>query len=207
MEIAVVLLIAALVMSVVFHEVAHGWMADYLGDPTARYEGRLTLNPINHVDPFGSVLLPAILVLTSSPILIGWAKPVPYNPYNLKKGGRWAEMLVAAAGPGANIAIALGLALVLRLGIGIEAADFLFSVVTMNVMLALFNLVPIPPLDGSKILAALLPEPFAQSYERLRTQLEWNPFLGFGLVIVFVMVFGSVLSTLVFSLSRALLGV
>src|SRR3989344_222487 len=97
--------LTVLIFSVMIHEISHGYMAEYLGDPTARDAGRLTLNPVKHIDPFGSIILPLILSLTNSPILFGWAKPVPYNPYNLRPG-RWSEAIVAAAGPLSHLAIA-----------------------------------------------------------------------------------------------------
>src|SRR3989344_6054698 len=107
-----ILQIVVLIFSVVLHEVAHGYMANYLGDPTARLAGRLTLNPVSHIDLVGSILLPAILVFTHSPILIGYAKPVPYNPYNLR--GRFGEALVAFAGPATNMFLALIFGLIIR---------------------------------------------------------------------------------------------
>src|SRR5437868_8072246 len=110
MQIELVFSIVVLIVSVVLHEVAHGYMADYLGDPTARLQGRLTLNPISHIDPVGSLLLPLMLVLFNAPFLIGYAKPVPYNPYNLP--GRFDEALVAFAGPAVNIFLALFFGLV-----------------------------------------------------------------------------------------------
>src|SRR4051812_22328487 len=103
-----------LVVSIILHEVAHGYMANWLGDPTARLQGRLTLNPLSHIDPVGSILLPALLVFTHSPMLIGYAKPVPYNPYNL--GGKYDEALVAGAGPGTNLLLALIFSLLIRFG-------------------------------------------------------------------------------------------
>src|SRR3989338_70376 len=108
--------VAVIVMSAVIHEVMHGVAAEQLGDPTARLQGRITLNPISHLDPIGSVVLPIVLVLTNSPILFGWAKPVPYNPYNLRPG-RFSEAIVASAGPLSNLAIALVGGLIIRLGI------------------------------------------------------------------------------------------
>ena len=105
--------IAILLMSVVIHEVSHGAMANYLGDPTAKYAGRLTLNPIKHLDPFGSILIPLFLLIVQSPFLFGWAKPVPYNPYNLRNK-KWGSAMVAAAGPGSNLIIALIFGLALR---------------------------------------------------------------------------------------------
>lgn len=149
--------IAVLAVSVILHEVAHGYMANWLGDPTAKLEGRLTLNPISHVDPIGSLLLPAVLVITQSPLLIGYAKPVPYNPYNLR--GRYGEGLVAFAGPGVNIILALIFGLSIRFfGGSLEPAMLAAfgTIAYINMLLALFNLIPIPPLDGSKVLSSLL---------------------------------------------------
>jgi len=152
--------VLVLIMSIVIHEVSHGWSAYFLGDPTAKLAGRLTLNPIPHTDPIGSVLLPFLLIITSSPILFGWAKPVPYNPYNLK-GGRWGPALVALAGPASNIIIALIFSGLIRFSPlfspGEPLGDLAFFIVIINIVLAVFNLFPIPPLDGSKVLFAVLP--------------------------------------------------
>jgi Zn-dependent protease len=152
--------IAILIMSVVIHEVSHGFMAEYFGDKTARLAGRLTLNPIKHLDLFGSIILPAFLVLTQSPFLIGWAKPVPYNPYNLTNR-RKGELAVASAGVLANFFIAILFGLILRFSVGSNVPagfDFIMtSIVLVNIGLGIFNLVPIPPLDGSKIFYNLLP--------------------------------------------------
>jgi Zn-dependent protease len=164
--------IAILIMSVVIHEVSHGFMAEYFGDPTARNAGRLTLNPISHLDWFGSVLLPAVLVLAHSPFLFGWAKPVPYNPNNLSNR-KWGTIAVASAGVLANFFIAIIFGIVLRLTINLALpAGFYFitsAIVIVNLALGIFNLVPIPPLDGSKILFSFLPESafsFILTYER-----------------------------------------
>ncbi len=150
-------------MSVVIHEVSHGYMAEYFGDKTARFAGRLTLNPIKHLDLFGSVLLPALLVISHSPFLIGWAKPVPYNPNNLRDR-KWGTIAVASAGVLANFALAIFFGLILRFTEGMNVpAGFPFiisSIVLVNLSLGIFNLVPIPPLDGSKILFNLLPASF-----------------------------------------------
>ena len=155
--------IAILVMSVVIHEISHGFMAEYFGDKTARFAGRLTLNPINHLDLFGSILLPALLVLSNSHFLIGWAKPVPYNPDNLRNR-KWGTIAVASAGVLANFAMAIFFGLILRFSLTFNApAGFYFiisSIVIVNLGLGIFNLVPIPPLDGSKILFNLLPASF-----------------------------------------------
>ncbi len=148
--------ILVLLMSVVIHEVAHGYAALYFGDKTAEYAGRLTLNPLKHLDPFGSVILPLLLVITHAPFLIGWAKPVPYNPENLRNQ-KTAVLWVASAGILANLSIAIFFGIVIRVSLatGILGSSFIelaSIVVLLNIVLALFNLVPIPPLDGSKIL-------------------------------------------------------
>ena len=157
MELLDSLFVLVVVMfSAVIHEVMHGYAADKLGDPTARYAGRLTLNPIPHLDLFGSVILPLLLTLSGSPLFFGWAKPVPYNPYNLIKAPYWGEAIVAFAGPLSNFALALVAALLIRIGIfPLELAGVIFTIVVVNVMLGFFNLIPIPPLDGSKILSAI----------------------------------------------------
>ena len=153
-----------LLFSAIIHEVSHGYAALFQGDPTAKYENRLTLNPLRHLDPFGSLILPLTLFLIGSPVLFGWAKPVPFNPYNLRNR-KWGEALVALAGPAINILIALVFGLVLRFGLPFMEASATLQptilviqlIVAINLLLAVFNLVPIPPLDGSKILFALLP--------------------------------------------------
>ncbi len=202
----IIFIVAIIVMSAVVHELMHGVAADSLGDRTARYAGRLTLNPVAHLDPFGSVLLPLVLAFSGSPLLFGWAKPVPYNPYNLKPG-RFSEAIVAAAGPLSNLAIALLFGLIVRLAAFPGASDIFFTIVVVNVMLFLFNLIPIPPLDGSKILSALLPGPLGRSYVRLRDTLEYNPFMGMGLVIIVILLVGSGVSGAIYALARVIAGV
>jgi Zn-dependent protease len=149
-----------LLFSVIVHEVAHGYAALFQGDTTAKYENRLTLNPLRHIDPFGSVILPLMLFIFHSPILFGWAKPVPFNPYNLRNR-KWGEAIVALAGPAINLVVAIVFGLILRFGasaIPTSAVLIIEMIVFINIILAIFNLVPIAPLDGSKILFALLPE-------------------------------------------------
>jgi Zn-dependent protease len=153
--------ILVLIMSVVIHEVSHGYAASALGDQTARYQGRLTLNPLNHLDPVGSFLVP-LASYTLGGFIIGWARPVPYNPYNLHPG-RWSEAMVAGAGPLSNIAIALLFGLILRFSAMSPAFVEITSVIVfINILLAFFNLIPIPPLDGSKLLFALFPQNLPQ---------------------------------------------
>lgn len=153
-----------IVASAIFHEYAHALVAYRLGDTTAKDQGRLTLNPLVHMDLFGTVIVPLLLLFTSG-IFIGWAKPVPYNPYNLRDQ-KYGSLKVGAAGPGANLIIALALGLIIRflsltaLGGGIISPmflQFLGLIVYINIFLALFNLLPFPPLDGSKIFADLFP--------------------------------------------------
>lgn len=208
MSIDTIFQIAILIFSVIIHEVSHGTMAYYLGDMTAKRAGRLTLNPLPHIDMMGSVILPALMVITHSPILFGWAKPVPYNPYNLRKGGRWAEALVAFAGPASNFALAILFGFAIRFGIVPEAAVGLaFMAVYINILLGIFNLIPIPPLDGSKVLPSLLPRSLAAQYTQLTATFSRSPMLGFGAVIVFIMIFGSVFSTFVFNIAKVIIGV
>jgi len=151
--------IAILIFSVVVHEVSHGYAAYVQGDKTAEYEGRLTLNPVKHLDPIGSFIIP-LLSYQIGGFIIGWAKPVPFNPYNLRNK-KWGEALVAAAGPASNLIIALIFGLIIRFAPADLFPLSFFNIMAMiayiNVILALFNLMPVPPLDGSKILFAFLP--------------------------------------------------
>lgn len=200
-------LIPALVIAIVFHEVAHGWTALMLGDPTAKERRRLSLNPIRHVDAFGTVILPGLLALTGAPVF-GWAKPVPVNKWRLDNP-RFGMMAVAAAGPGTNLVLAalgavlLGLfsrtttpagadpaallavltqstSAILDTGFGFVLFA-LFSFILINLFLALFNLIPLPPFDGSHIVESLLPPSLAKAYEKLR------PF-GFPLLFLLLLV-------------------
>jgi Zn-dependent protease len=210
MELAFIVGIVLVIFSIILHEVAHGYMADLLGDPTARYSGRLTLNPLPHIDPVGSVLLPGILALTGSSFLIGWAKPVPYNPYNLKNQ-RWGEALVGFAGPATNILIAVVLGLMLRFfgdAMNPAAIQPVAMAVLANLSLAILNLIPIPPLDGSKILKSLLPAPLAYSYGGLeRLTYALGPFGLIGVLMLFVYVLSGPVSAFVFSLFYLIVGV
>lgn len=175
-----IFIVIIIIMSVVIHEVSHGFAALALGDPTAKYQGRLTLNPFAHLDPVGSFLIPIIGYLTGG-FIVGWAKPVPFNPYNLKNQ-RWGEALVALAGPLSNIALALVFGLLMRFfGFNLgQSAGLVSFVVLINITLAIFNLVPIPPLDGSKILFSVLP----YRLQYIRDSLE-----KYGLVLALIFVF------------------
>jgi len=157
-------LIIILIFSIVIHEVSHGTMANYLGDPTAKYAGRLTLNPISHLDPIGSVILPIFLIIMAKimggGIIFGWAKPVPINPYNFRDQ-KYGSAKVALAGPASNLALALVFGLALRflpiLDIHPGPVLMFSYIVWVNILLAVFNLLPIPPLDGSHLLFTFLP--------------------------------------------------
>ncbi len=163
-------LFAVLLVALSIHEAAHAWSADKLGDSTARLLGRLTFNPIAHIDPIGTLLLPGIAILTGLPI-IGWAKPVPVNLHHLRHPRR-DFMYIAAAGPASNLLQALLLAGAARLMFpgGLEntfAGILLIQGIFLNVLLALFNLIPVPPLDGGNVIGGLLPERVADAYDRL----------------------------------------
>lgn len=193
--------IAVLILSVVIHEVSHGFAANYLGDPTARLQGRLSLNPLPHIDPIGSVLIPLLLFFTNTGVMFGWAKPVPVNPYNLR--GKFGEAIVAAAGPLSNIFVALVFGLLIRAGANMMPASFLqiaASVVIINIVLAIFNLVPIPPLDGSKILFAFLPYHLHQIRESLERY-------GFFIVLIFIVFLWQYLTPVIGVLFSLLTGI
>ena len=196
-----------LLFSVVMHEISHGFVAERLGDPTARNLGRLTLNPLKHLDPFGSVILPIMLVVLQSGVMFGWAKPVPFDPRNLKHPER-DSALIAAAGPLSNIVIALVFGLLYRLtglfagddSALIPVASLMALVVVINCVLAVFNLLPIPPLDGSKILFMALP----QSASSIRFFLERY---GFFVLLMLIFLGGlDFIGPLVFGLASFFLG-
>ncbi len=203
MQFEFVFQIAILIMSVVIHEVSHGYMANYLGDPTAKLEGRLTLNPIKHLDLFGSIILPMILYFSHAGFILGWAKPVPYNSYNLRPG-RWSEALVAIAGPASNLILAIIFGMLLRFGVAngfsVGFLQITSLIVFMNLLLMVFNLVPIPPLDGSKVLFAVFPE----STFKLRGFFERY---GFILVIFFIFFLWQFISPLITVLFTLITGV
>jgi Zn-dependent protease len=201
MQINFIFQIAVLIISVMAHEIAHGAAALYFGDPTAKNQGRLTLNPLKHIDLFGSIILPVLLYLTNSGFLMGWAKPVPYNPYNLRNR-RLGEFCVSIAGILTNFLIAIIFAVVIRfavsLGLSQPVIDLMLYIILLNVTLGIFNLIPIPPLDGSKILYTLIP----YRYEHHLITLEKY---GFYFLIFFIIFFGHYISQAVFTVMKLML--
>ena len=185
---------AVLLFSLTVHEAAHAFTADRLGDPTARRLGRVSLNPAVHVDPIGTILFPLIAIATSLPV-IGWAKPVPVDGRNLRNYRR-DFMIVAAAGPASNLALAVIAAMVWRTlsGGGMDAHTMpivltvLQRALLINVLLAVFNMIPVPPLDGGNVLAGLLPLPLARQYDRLR---PW------GFVLLYILMLSGMLGAIV----------
>ncbi len=191
-------MIIPLLFAVTLHEVAHGYAALRFGDPTAKRAGRLSLNPIRHLDPFGSVLLPALLVLTGSPVLFGYAKPVPVNFYNLRNP-ELGTFVVSIAGVAVNFlcAVISGLAyqavilISQHTGMGpalMVVAQLLYAFTLISIVLAVFNLIPIPPLDGSKVLAVLLPPEARQAYEKVGQ---------YGIIILIVLLMSGALGFLI----------
>jgi len=189
------LMVVVLLFSIIIHEVAHGYVALLNGDPTARMLGRITLNPVPHIDPVGTILLPLILLLSHAGILFGWARPVPVNPLNYRNY-RWGEFAVSAAGPVSNLVLAAVFSLLLRLGLGnvglVKLASFGVSI---NIFLALFNLIPIPPLDGSHILAILLPRDLARLYAYLEPV---------GFILILVLFYTGILWAIIMPFYRAI---
>jgi len=159
--------LVGLVLGLTLHEFAHGLMSLYLGDTTARDQGRLTLNPLAHIDPFATLALPLLLILIGSPVVFAAAKPVPFNPWAVR-GGRWGAALVALAGPATNLLLALVFAVWYRLvPFNPTAALFLGAIIIVNVGLFVFNMIPFPPLDGSRLLYAVAPEGLRDVMDRI----------------------------------------
>jgi len=167
---SILIIVLILLSAVILHEYAHGWTAYQLGDPTAKHAGRLTLNPLKHIDPFGTVILPAILIglrfLGYSTFVFGWAKPVPVNFLRLRHPKR--DMIwVGVAGPAMNIGLAIIFSLILKIYPASEHLELLKFAIFINLLLAVFNMMPIPPLDGSRLVMGLLPDQYALPYSRL----------------------------------------
>ncbi|MEI8061892.1 MAG: site-2 protease family protein [bacterium] len=190
-----------LIFSVIVHEVAHGLAALSLGDPTAKYAGRLTLNPIKHIDILGSIIVPLICALLPGNLMFGWAKPVPVNPYNLKYG-KWGDVIVSFAGPLSNIIIFLICGLSLRFfgdHIPQATAAFLLMICITNIVLAIYNLIPVSPLDGSHILFAFLPERFQGIKKVMEAQ-------GFLFAIIFALVLWQYFTPLIYWILALVIG-
>lgn len=168
----------AILLAITVHEFSHGFAAYLQGDMTARDAGRLTLNPIAHIDPVGTILIPGLLILSGSPFVVGWAKPVPFNPYNLRSG-RFGAFLVGLAGPLSNFLMFIAAGLLLKVFFPLFLPSnflilFLAQLLVINLILCIFNLIPIAPLDGSKILFNLLPVRFDRIADKLD---QWGPYL------------------------------
>jgi Zn-dependent protease len=186
------LIAVVLLFSVIVHEVAHGYVALLNGDPTARMLGRITLNPVPHIDPVGTILLPLLLYIANLPI-IGMAKPVPVNPLNYRNY-RWGEFAVSAAGPMSNLILAGVFAVILRLGLANPGLmQLAYFGVSINILLALFNLIPIPPLDGSHILAIFLPRELARLYAYLQPV---------GFILILILFYTGVMTAILMPLYR-----
>jgi len=192
-----ILQFAVIIYSIILHEVAHGWVADYLGDPTARLTGRLSLNPLPHIDPLMTVALPLLLIFTGSPLVFGAAKPVPVDPFNFREPQK--DMgLTALAGPATNLLIAGAAALILRFTLSPILFSLLSYAVQINVFLAVFNLLPIPPLDGFKVLSGVLPRDVADSLRGFDNQ-------GFFILFILLFFFPGVIDTFLMPIARLLL--
>lgn len=183
----IVVWILPVIFAITGHEVAHGWMAKRFGDTTADRQGRLTLNPLKHIDPVGTILVPGLLLMTFTGFIFGWAKPVPVDARNFKKNPKQAMMMVALAGPLSNLLMAIAWALLIRVAVAIDvefvSMPLIYSGVagiTINLVLALINLLPIPPLDGSRILSGLLPDYWAWRYN------QWERY-GFLILLLLLM--------------------
>lgn len=204
--ILVIFRITILIFAVIIHEVSHGVVALSLGDPTAKLSGRLTLNPIPHIDIYGSIILPLLMGLASGGAFVfGYAKPVPFNPY-LLRDQKWALALVALAGPASNLVLAILLGVFYRVAsiftsIPEEIEKLFIIAIIINIVLAVFNSVPIPPLDGSKIIAPLLPEKFLRSefYAVLEQQGMW-------IVLLFVFFGFSLITPIIYGLANLIIG-
>jgi Zn-dependent protease len=188
--IANIFLVVILIISFMVRNIVYGHVANWLGDPTARLSGRITANPLAHIDPLGSVIIPGLLIFTGTGIILGWPKPMPYNKYNFTNQ-KWGEVIVGVSGSLANLALAVIFALIIRFAPGIDSnfVDLAVDVVLLNLFLAFFNLIPVPPLDGSKILANLLPFSLSHKYLQFIQAMEMNPLLSLVVILLVFMFF------------------
>ncbi len=172
------------VVAITIHEYSHAAAGHYLGDPTAKDEGRLTLNPLAHIDPLTTLALPVLLILAGSPVIFGAARPVPFNPY-MVRGAEKGAALIALAGPASNFALAAIVAIIVRLvpGLGVAGNYLLISMITINIALGLFNLIPIPPLDGSRVVYAFVPQKVREAMERFE---QMGPI---AILVIFIVIF------------------
>lgn len=169
--------------------IVYGYVANWQGDPTARLSGRITANPLAHIDPLGSVILPGLLIFTGTGIILGWPKPMPYNKYNFANQ-KWGEVIVGVSGSLANLSLAIIFALIIRFApVSDTFVDMAVDVLLLNLFLAFFNLIPIPPLDGSKILANILPFKFSYKYSQFIQTMENNPILSLVIILLVFMFF------------------
>jgi len=200
-----ILTFVILIFSIIAHEMAHGYAANSLGDPTARLAGRLTFNPLPHIDLMGSILVPALLVMSGSPIFFGWAKPVPYNPYNLRKR-RWSEALVAVAGSATNILLAIIFGSIVRFGstslatggtaLPAAALSLAATIAFINLFLGFFNLIPFPPLDGFTVVRTIIPWNFSSGLSHFEYRVRG---MGVFSLLLFLIVFSFVFSGVFFN--------
>ena len=173
--------IIPVLFAITLHEAAHGWIAGKFGDHTARMMGRVTLNPVKHIDPVGTIVVPAALLIMSTGFIFGWAKPVPIN-FNALRSPKSGMIWVALAGPGANLIMAIGWLFVASLAMNIPILLKMAGAgIFINILLAVFNLLPIPPLDGSRVISALLPNPLAYRYNQLE---QYGFFILIGLMFI-----------------------
>ncbi len=196
--------ILVIILSAVFHEYAHGFVADYLGDPTPRSMGRLTLNPIVHLDMWGSIIMPFMLfIFSGGSFVFAYAKPVPFNPFNLRDQ-KWGVLKVSIAGVAVNVLLALSFGLVLRFftNLPFDVQKAFVYIVLMNLMLAIFNLIPVPPLDGSKVLFSFLPSRFYH----IKAWMEQN-YLWLLLAVLFLLSYTSYMGAVVYWLYSLIVGV